>query len=189
MKKSTPIQPRIPVSKIRTITVRKRAHSNAPHLARLHIGSTVVLAAIGKAGISHRKREGDGASPAGSFRLMTSYFRSDRLARIQSLAGSRPLQRDMGWCDDPRSGQYNRPVQAGAKVSHERLWREDAIYDVLIPTTHNQRPRIRGIGSAIFLHLARPGYAATEGCVAINLADLRRMIPRLSPNATLFIAT
>lgn len=93
----------------------------------------------------------------------------------------------MGWSDDPRSRRYNRPVQAGVRESHERLWREDAAYDIVFPTTHNQRPRVLGHGSAIFLHLAKTGYPATQGCVAISLADMRRLLPRLGPNTRLVI--
>jgi L,D-peptidoglycan transpeptidase YkuD (ErfK/YbiS/YcfS/YnhG family) len=137
--------------------------------------------------VSHRKREGDGASPVGSFCLKTPYFRNDRLSRILSLTGSRPLRPAMGWCDDPTSGRYNRPIPAGVKTGHERLWRDDAVYDVMIPTSHNERPRVLGAGSAIFFHVARPGYAPTEGCVAISLADLRRLLPRLSRIARLII--
>ncbi len=137
--------------------------------------------------MSHFKREGDGASPVGSFRLKTALFRNDRICRISSLTGSRPLQRAMGWCDDPASGRYNRPVPAGSKAGHERLWRDDGVYDVVIPTTHNELPRVLGGGSAIFLHLARPEYAPTEGCVAISLADLRRLLPRLSRSVRLVI--
>lgn len=137
--------------------------------------------------MSHCKREGDGASPVGSFRLKTALFRNDRLGRIFSLTGSRPLQRGMGWCDDPASGRYNRPIPAGAKAGHERLWRDDTVYDVVIPTSHNEQPRVLGAGSAIFLHVARPGYTPTEGCVAISLADLRRLLPRLSRRVRLVI--
>jgi L,D-peptidoglycan transpeptidase YkuD (ErfK/YbiS/YcfS/YnhG family) len=93
----------------------------------------------------------------------------------------------MGWCDDPASGRYNRPIRAGAKAGHEQLWREDGVYDVVIPTSHNERPRVLGAGSAIFFHVAGPGYAPTEGCVAISLADLRRLLPRLSRNVRLVI--
>jgi L,D-peptidoglycan transpeptidase YkuD (ErfK/YbiS/YcfS/YnhG family) len=177
----------MPAGCITRVVIRRRCIPKSPHLARLHAGPLIIQAAIGKAGISHRKREGDGASPAGSFRLKTALFRNDRLTRILSLTGSRPLQRAMGWCDDPSSGRYNRPIPAGAKAGHERLWREDGVYDVVIPTSQNERPRVLGAGSAIFFHVARRGYAPTEGCVAISLADLRRLLPRLSRSARLVI--
>jgi L,D-peptidoglycan transpeptidase YkuD (ErfK/YbiS/YcfS/YnhG family) len=169
------------------IVVRRMATHSGAHVARLHAGPLVIRAAIGKTGISHRKREGDGATPVGSFGLAPAFFRPDRLVRMMSAAGARPLKRSMGWCDDTNSGLYNRPIPAAAKQRHERLWREDHVYDVLIPTSHNQRPRVLGAGSAIFLHLARPGFVGTEGCVAISLADMRRLLPRLGRNTRLVV--
>jgi L,D-peptidoglycan transpeptidase YkuD (ErfK/YbiS/YcfS/YnhG family) len=95
----------------------------------------------------------------------------------------------MGWCDDVMSRLYNRPIAAGSPDRHERLWREDEIYDILLTTSHNQRPRIRGAGSAIFMHLARPGYEATQGCVAISRDDMRRLLPRLSRKSAITIVS
>jgi L,D-peptidoglycan transpeptidase YkuD (ErfK/YbiS/YcfS/YnhG family) len=172
---------------IKTMVVRKRFAPGKAHLARLHLGQTVVAAAIGRTGISHRKREGDGASPAGAFRLLDLYFRADRLHRPSGPLTARSIQARMGWCDDMTSGLYNRQIPAGSRERHERLWREDEVYDVLMTTSHNQRPRIRGAGSAIFLHLARPGFEPTQGCVAISRADARRLLPRLSRATRLII--
>lgn len=186
MKKKT--LPQVKSGGLSKVVVRKRAVCGAPHLARLHAGPVTIPAAIGKSGISHRKREGDGASPAGDFRLDAVFFRSDRLARLAVPIGSRPTHRSMGWCDDPTSASYNRPVTTGAKARHEQLWREDGVYDVVVTTSHNQRPRVLGAGSAIFLHIARPGYAPTEGCVALKAADLKKLLPRLGRSARLVIA-
>ena len=173
--------------KITRIVVRRRALTDGAHLARLHVGPTTLLAAIGKAGLSQLKREGDGATPTGEFLLRPGLFRSDRMSRPFSLTRLRPTSPAMGWCDDPESFLYNHPLRAGSRQRHERLWREDAVYDLLIPTSHNQRPRIRGGGSAIFVHLARPGYAPTEGCVAIKGADMRRLLPRLGKATRLIV--
>jgi L,D-peptidoglycan transpeptidase YkuD (ErfK/YbiS/YcfS/YnhG family) len=167
--------------------VRKRFAPGEAHLARVHLGQTTVAAAIGRTGISHRKREGDGASPAGVFRLQDLYFRADRFHRPSGPGAARPIKARMGWCDDVTSSLYNRPIASGSRDRHERLWREDEVYDVLLTTSHNQRPRIRGAGSAIFLHLARPGFEPTQGCVAISRADARRLLPRLSRAAKLII--
>jgi L,D-peptidoglycan transpeptidase YkuD (ErfK/YbiS/YcfS/YnhG family) len=188
MKKLKHVRRDAPTRQVTKVIVRKRAIPGSPHLARLHVGFVAISAAIGKSGVSHRKREGDGASPAGAFRLERAFFRNDRVPRIATLANLRPLKRCAGWSDDTGSHRYNRPIQAGAKESHEKLWREDRVYDVIIPTSHNQRPRVLGAGSAIFLHLARPGYAPTEGCVAISLPDLRRLLPRLGRKAQLVIS-
>jgi L,D-peptidoglycan transpeptidase YkuD (ErfK/YbiS/YcfS/YnhG family) len=169
------------------IIVRRRFAYGKAHLARVQVGLTIIPAAIGRMGVSHRKREGDGATPAGTYRLQNLHFRQDRLRRIPSSLDSRPLNAQMGWCDDVASRLYNRPVEVDAPERHEKLWRDDAVYDILISTSHNQRPRVRGAGSAIFVHLARPGYEATQGCVAISLADMRRLMPRLSHKTRLVI--
>jgi L,D-peptidoglycan transpeptidase YkuD (ErfK/YbiS/YcfS/YnhG family) len=144
-------------------------------------------AAIGRAGMKNLKREGDGATPIGSFRLIGGFFRPDRFLRPRSgmkLRGLRPMN---GWCDDTSSGQYNRPVRDDTTAGHESLWREDHVYDVIVLTDQNLRPRIKGRGSAIFFHLANQDFAPTAGCVAISAADMRRLLPRLARNATLVI--
>ena len=172
---------------VKTLVVRRRAAPQAPHLARLQAGQTTILAAIGKAGMSHLKREGDNASPVGRYVLNPPLFRADRLPRIRTVSGSRPLKSTMGWCDARESFLYNKPVRAGSSFSHETLWREDNVYDVVLSTSHNRSPRVRGAGSAIFLHLARAGYEPTQGCVAVSLPDLRRLLPRLGRQVRLVI--
>ena len=173
--------------RIRKLVIRRRPSPLDPHLARAQIGQVVIPAAIGRTGASHLKREGDGATPIGVFHLNKAYFRADRIQRVPTLISTEPLRPRLGWSDDPVSHRYNRSVQAGARESHEKLWRQDSVYDVVITTSHNQRPRVLGAGSAIFLHLARPGYEATQGCVAVSHADLRRLLPRLSHRAQLVI--
>jgi L,D-peptidoglycan transpeptidase YkuD (ErfK/YbiS/YcfS/YnhG family) len=84
----------------------------------------------------------------------------------------RPITRSDGWCDDPTDRNYNRAVRHPYPASAERLWREDDLYDVVVVLGHNARPRVRGGGSAIFMHLARPGYTPTEGCIALRRAHL-----------------
>ena len=91
----------------------------------------------------------------------------------------RPIRPGDGWCDDPRdrttTGRSRCPTRPAAK----RLWRADALYDIVVELDWNRRPAVRGRGSAIFLHVARAGFRPTEGCVAIRIADLRRLLPRL----------
>ncbi len=188
MVKPDPVPRQTSSRQVTTLVVRRRAIPDAPHLARLQAGQTTILAAIGKAGVTCQKREGDHATPVGRYGLNRPLFRADRLPRIRTLCGSLAIRPVMGWCDDRASFLYNRPVRAGLPYSHERLWRDDGVYDVILSTSHNQRPRIRGAGSAIFLHLARAGYAATEGCVAVSLPDLRRLLPRLGRKVRLVIA-
>jgi L,D-peptidoglycan transpeptidase YkuD (ErfK/YbiS/YcfS/YnhG family) len=172
---------------VTTLIVRQRTTPNAPHLARLEAGQITILAAIGRAGMSCRKREGDWATPVGDYSVNPPLYRSDKLSRIRTLSGSSSMKSTMGWCDDPSSFRYNKPVRAGSSCSHERFWRADSIYDVVLSTSHNQNPRIRGAGSAIFLHLAKADYAPTRGCIALSLPDLRRLLPRLGRKVRLVI--
>ena len=147
----------------------------------------MVPCAIGKAGISHRKREGDSATPAGNFAVLNGYFRPDRMSRPLAhvpLQGIRP--RD-GWCDDPASGQYNRPVQLPFAYSHETLSRADHVYDIVLVLDFNLLQRVKGCGSAIFFHLANMEFAGTAGCIAIKKADMQRLLPRLSRKCRMLI--
>lgn len=138
--------------------------------------------------IARDKREGDRATPAGGFRLLYGFYRADRLARNATLLPMRPIRPRDGWCDDPKSALYNRRVALPFRESHEKLWRQDRLYDLVIVLDYNISPRRKGSGSAIFLHCARPDLAPTEGCIALRLDDLRRLLPRLSPKTVLTIA-
>ena len=91
----------------------------------------------------------------------------------------RAIRRHDGWCDAPADRNYNRPVRLPYAASAERLWREDELYDVVVILNYNVRPRSRGRGSAIFMHVARPGYAPTEGCIALARGHLLRLLERL----------
>ena len=132
--------------------------------------------AIGRGGISWRKREGDGATPAGRLRLLDLHIRRDRVLPPTTPLPLRTIRRGDGWCDAPGDGRYNRTVRLPTPASHERMWREDHLYDVVGVLDWNVRPRASNHGSAIFLHLARAGYVPTEGCIALAPNDLRRLL-------------
>jgi L,D-peptidoglycan transpeptidase YkuD (ErfK/YbiS/YcfS/YnhG family) len=128
--------------------------------------------AIGKGGITQDKREGDGATPVGGWPLRRVLYRPDRLDPPETTLPVAALTPEDGWCDDPRDSSYNRAVSLPYPASHERLWRDDGIYDVIVILGHNDDPPLPGAGSAIFLHVARDGYGPTLGCVALALPDL-----------------
>jgi L,D-peptidoglycan transpeptidase YkuD (ErfK/YbiS/YcfS/YnhG family) len=162
--------------------------SKASRTGRLVAGGLSIPCAIGRTGRAALKREGDGASPIGSFEILGGYFRSDRFAiRPRSALPLRPLRPDQGWCDDPGDRNYNRPVRLPYAAGHERMWREDGLYDLVLVLDCNLRPRSRQRGSAIFLHLARPNFEPTAGCVAIRRADMLALLARLVPGATIRI--
>jgi L,D-peptidoglycan transpeptidase YkuD (ErfK/YbiS/YcfS/YnhG family) len=132
--------------------------------------------AIGAGGIRAAKQEGDGATPAGLLPLRRVFWRADRCPRPACAVPAEPLAPDDGWCDDPAHRDYNRPVRLPHPARHERLWRDDAVYDVIGVLGWNDAPVLRDRGSAIFLHLARPGLPPTEGCVALPEPELRRLL-------------
>ena len=142
----------------------------------LRWGRYVVRAAIGRAGITAHKQEGDGATPRGSLPLRRVLYRADRLARPRAAVPVEPIAPDDGWCDDPQHRDYNTLVRLPHDGRHEALWRRDPLYDLIGVLGWNDQPVKRGAGSAIFLHVVRPDYAPTEGCVALAEADLLMLL-------------
>jgi L,D-peptidoglycan transpeptidase YkuD (ErfK/YbiS/YcfS/YnhG family) len=153
----------------------------------LVVGPLRMPCALGPAGIVRDKREGDGATPAGRFRLLWGYYRPDRRHPPASAVALQPMRPDQGWCEDPTSGRYNRPVRLPASDCTDRMRRDDALYDLVFVLDHNFTRRSKGRGSAIFFHLARPGLTPTAGCVAISAADMRKLAPRLARRAEIWI--
>lgn len=151
-------------------------------LAVLDTGGLITLAglrfrvALGRGGVRARKGEGDGATPAGLLPLRRVLYRADRVARPRAAVLTVPLAPHDGWCDDPSHADYNRLVHLPHEGRHETLWRSDPLYDVVGVLGWNDAPVVRGMGSAIFLHVARPDYAPTEGCTALALPDLQALL-------------
>jgi L,D-peptidoglycan transpeptidase YkuD (ErfK/YbiS/YcfS/YnhG family) len=126
-----------------------------------------IRAALGRSGIALSKREGDGATPAGEFILREVWYRPDRVPLPETGLPVRSITPEDGWSDDPADPAYNRPVRLPHPFGHERLWREDGLYDLIVPLGYNDDPPVTGLGSAIFLHCARPDWGPTGGCVAV----------------------
>jgi len=156
---------------------------------RLQLGNLTFPCAVGRAGIRARKREGDGATPAGAWRLRAVLYRADRVPRPRTALAIRRIRRDDGWCDAPSDRNYNRLVKHPYPASAERLWRADGLYDVLVVIDYNERQRVRGRGSAVFMHVARPDLAPTAGCIALARRHLVRVLEGLGRAPTLTVAT
>ena len=144
--------------------------------------------ALGRGGISHAKREGDGATPAGSFALRFVLYRPDREAPPRTRLPSRALDRADGWCDAPSDRAYNRMVHLPYPASAEGLWRDDGRYDLVVPLGYNDVAVVPGKGSAIFLHLAASNYAPTAGCVALARADLLTVLAAADAGSQVIIS-
>ncbi len=164
------------------------ARSRAATRGLLSIGAWRIPCALGRSGRSTAKREGDGATPVGRWPFTAVYYRSDRGPRPRTLLQIRALRPLDGWCDAPDDANYNRFIRHPYPRSAEHLWRQDdAIYDVIVIIGHNQRPRVRGAGSAIFLHVSRPDFAPTAGCLAVSARHLRRLLEILPRRALVWM--
>lgn len=152
------------------------------------IGGLRLQCALGRSGRRSIKREGDGATPVGAFKVRRAFYRPDRLLRPATRVPMTPLKPDDGWCDAVGDRNYNRKVKHPYPASAEHMWREDHLYDVVIVLDHNERPRVQGGGSAVFIHCARPGYPPTAGCIAFKRTDLLRLLKKLQPGTTVRIA-
>ncbi|TAN59173.1 MAG: hypothetical protein EPN26_00365 [Rhodospirillales bacterium] len=153
-----------------------------PHLGALHC-------ALGRNGISTNKREGDGTTPAGVFPLRQVFYRPDRIETVRTRMTLWPLTPADGWCDDPESADYNRAIHLPFNARFEKMWREDGLYDLGCVLGYNDDPVVPGLGSAIFLHVASPGFTPTEGCVALTFDHLRLLLERLGPGDAMEIQT
>ncbi len=150
-----------------------------PTRALLRAGGLVFPAAIGRSGFSVRKREGDGATPVADLRLLYGYYRPDRLRLPPTRLAMRPIQADHGWCDAPHHPAYNRLVRLPFAHSHERMMRDDGLYDICLVLDWNVHTRRRHHGSAIFFHLTDPHHPPTEGCIAVRRQVMLRLLPQL----------
>ncbi len=149
----------------------------------LRFGAGTMRVALGRGGLADHKVEGDGATPRGVLPLRRVLYRADRLsaAERRAIAGSLPLEPiapDDAWCDDIRHADYNCGVVLPHPGRHERLWRDDTVYDIVAVLGWNDAPVLPGRGSAIFLHVARGDLAPTEGCLALAQADLVDLLAR-----------
>lgn len=152
------------------------------------IGRLRFPCALGRSGRRAIKREGDGATPVGAFAVRRAFYRPDRLLRPQTRLPLRSLDPRDGWCDAVGDRNYNRKVTHPYPASAEHMWRQDHLYDLVIVLDHNERPRVQGGGSAVFIHVARPGYEPTAGCIAFERHHLLRLMKLLQPGATVQIA-
>lgn len=163
----------------------RRAPGNHGWRGLLAAAGRVYPCALGRCGISVMKREGDGATPAGAMRLLGGWCRRDRLPLLRCLHGLGAIRAGDGWCDDPLHPAYNRPVRLPFRPSHERMMRDDRLYDVCLMLDWNIVLRACFRGSAIFFHMAGPGFPPTAGCVAVEPAAMLRLLDAMRRGAAL----
>ena len=167
-------------------TIRVVAEPGAT-VGLLAAGGTRAPCALGRGGIVRDKREGDGGTPAGTHRLVGVLYRPDRVGRPVTRLPVAPIHPDDGWCDDPADRRYNRPVGLPYHASHEQLWRDDNLYDIVVILDYNLARPIAGKGSAVFLHLAKAGLSPTAGCVAVGPRTMRQLLSLSTAKTTIAI--
>ncbi len=137
---------------------------------------------MGKRGIGKKKKEGDLITPIGKYKIKYVLYRKDRIKKIQSKLRKTVIKKNMGWCDDPNSKEYNKLVKLPFKNSYEKLFKKENIYDIILVLNYNMSPIKRNKGSAIFIHIAKKNYKKTQGCIAIKKMDLLKILRKININ-------
>jgi L,D-peptidoglycan transpeptidase YkuD (ErfK/YbiS/YcfS/YnhG family) len=172
-------------AQLSSIHVRRRPGHRTQGI--LLAGPQAIPVVLGRSGILANKREGDGATPRGRFRLVRLWWRADRAVRPRTLLPVRHIAPDIAWCEDTADRRYNRAFRRSANEPGDRLWRSDRVYDLLIETDHNACPRVAGRGSGIFVHVCQPARTPTAGCVALQPGELRRLLARVGPKTRIWV--
>jgi len=138
--------------------------------------------ALGSAGVKKKTKEGDNITPKGIFKIIKIYYRPDKIKKITTLIKTIKIKKNMGWCDDPRSRFYNKQIKLPSKLSHEKLYRSDNLYDLIAVLNYNTKPIIKDKGSAIFIHIAKKNFSKTKGCIAVKKEDLIYLLTKIKRN-------
>ena len=141
-----------------------------------------VKCAVGKRGIGLKKKEGDLITPIGQYKIKYILFRKDRIKKVQSKIRKIEIKKNMGWCDDSRSKEYNKLIKLPFNYSHEKLYKKENAYDIILVLNYNMNPYKKKKGSAIFIHVASKSYKKTKGCVAIKKKELLKIIKEIKKN-------
>jgi L,D-peptidoglycan transpeptidase YkuD (ErfK/YbiS/YcfS/YnhG family) len=157
-----------------------RASNNSKSTGIAEFAHNFLPCILGRGGITARKSEGDSATPAGCFKILYGFYRPDRIRHLSSEMELHPIKPDYGWCDDPSSRDYNRFIRLPFAGSHEKLWRDDNLYDICLILDYNIYPRKRNAGSAIFFHLKHEDNRPTLGCIAISLGRMKKFLAQCS---------
>jgi L,D-peptidoglycan transpeptidase YkuD (ErfK/YbiS/YcfS/YnhG family) len=143
--------------------------------------------ALGEAGIKKKKKEGDNVTPIGIFKIIKMYYRSDKIKNITTDIKKIKIKKNMGWCDDPSSDLYNQQIKLPNTYSHEKLYRNDNLYDLILVLNYNINPTKKYKGSAIFIHIANNSYKKTKGCIALKRKHLIELISKIKKNTKIKI--
>ena len=143
--------------------------------------------AVGKRGISIKKKEGDFITPKGTFKIREIFYRKDRVQNLITRIKKTVIRKNMGWCDDPKSKKYNKLIYFPFKHSAEKLYRRENIYDIILVLNFNMNPVKKNKGSAIFIHVAKKSFQPTQGCIALNKFELIKLVKSIKINTVVKI--
>ena len=143
--------------------------------------------ALGKGGVKKKIIEGDNITPKGIFKIIKIYYRPDKIKKIKTLIKKIKIKKNMGWCDDPNSDFYNKQIKLPTKLSHEKFYRKDNLYDLIAVLNYNTNPIIKNKGSAIFIHIGKDSYKKTKGCIALKKEHLIKIISKIKKNTKIKI--
>jgi L,D-peptidoglycan transpeptidase YkuD (ErfK/YbiS/YcfS/YnhG family) len=138
--------------------------------------------ALGKAGIEEKMKEGDLITPEGTYKLIKVYYRADKVENLKTKIKKIKIKKTMAWCDDPKSIFYNQQITLPTKSHHEKFYRNDSLYDLIIVLNYNMNPIVKNKGSAIFMHVAKKNYKPTQGCIALKKIHLIKLLTNIKKN-------
>ena len=143
--------------------------------------------ALGKSGVGKKKIEGDNITPQGTYRVVKIYYRKDRIKKISSKFKLIKIKKNMGWCDDPKSNQYNQLINLPSNFNHEKFYRKDSIYDLILVLNYNMNPIVKNKGSGIFIHVSKRNYKKTAGCIALKKTHLIQLVKEIKKETKIII--
>jgi len=143
--------------------------------------------ALGKSGVGKKKIEGDNITPQGTYKVIKIYYRKDRIKKISSKFKLIKINKDMGWCDDPKSNKYNQLINLPSNFKHEKFYRKDRVYDLILVLNYNMNPIVKGKGSGIFIHISKRNYKKTAGCIALKKTHLIQLVKEIKKETKIII--
>ncbi len=152
----------------------------------LKVGEFLLDCCIGKGGISYKKIEGDKKTPKGLYGIGDLYFRKDKVKKFFTKLKCKEIKKNMGWCDDVLNKKYNKLIKTNKNIKHEKLYRTDNKYNLLIPIKYNFVKPKKGLGSCIFIHLTQ-NYKPTNGCIALKKKDFLIMLKLIDKKTKILI--
>ena len=146
-----------------------------------------IKCSIGKKGLTSLKREGDQRTPKGKFKFILLLYRKDRVNYFRSKIKKMIIKKNMGWCDDPKSKNYNKLIKFPFSYSAEKLYLQKNIYDLILVLNFNIKPIKKGLGSAIFLHISDRNFNPTKGCIAVKKKDFLKILKKITKKTNFII--